>query len=307
MKKRLLNHMVIYSVLFIILGCQSKNDKLILAILEDDTTLATQLIEEGAGVNTILTKNIIDKSTKRVVGNIEGDNSIEYFENVPALIIAATNNNIDIVKSLLENGADVNARFYNSNGRLFDALMVAVDNNNYEMVKLLLDHEADPNIQYFENYTALILASYRGQDEIAKILIENGADINATDFKNRSPLIWACRKNKIDLTNDSTWHESERGYENTIQLLLKNGAEVNIQCKDEGFQNYTPLMFAVFYHDVELVQLLLEQGADITLKSGWDERPVDLARSRIHDGNNKTEQEYKKIAELIETYSNQRE
>ena len=92
-----------------------------------------------------------------------------------------------------------------------------------------------------------------------------------------------------------------------VDMTLEGGAEVNIQGKDEDFLKFTPLMYAVFYHDVELVKLLLEHGADITLKNGSDKRPIDVARERIHDGNDKIEMKYIKIAELIESYADQTE
>ena len=58
-------------------------------------------------------------------------------------------------------------------------LIWASNIRHFEIVKYLIDHGADPNAKDDIGRTALILASENGQFEIVKCLIEHGADPNA--------------------------------------------------------------------------------------------------------------------------------
>jgi ankyrin repeat protein len=67
----------------------------------------------------------------------------------------------------------------------------AVFNNNISVVKFLLDKKADPNALYKRGYTPLIEAIDRQYWVIARLLIQYGADVTLKDEKNNSPLIKA--------------------------------------------------------------------------------------------------------------------
>jgi ankyrin repeat protein len=60
-----------------------------------------------------------------------------------------------------------------------------------EVVKYLLDNGADVNLKNHRNTTALHWAALNNYLEIAKILIEYGADINALDNYESTPLMYA--------------------------------------------------------------------------------------------------------------------
>ena len=85
--------------------------------------------------------------------------------DIGALIDAAKNNNVDIVRTLSKT-VDVNTH----NGR---ALKYASENGNTEIVKILLDSGANVN-----NY-ALTQACVNGHTQTVKILLDAGANINA--------------------------------------------------------------------------------------------------------------------------------
>lgn len=87
---------------------------------------------------------------------------------------------------------------------------------NADVVKLLIEHGADVNIMNSAKNTPLILAAYLGSclnsdlqiriafrfwfcsiynsgyADIAKILIEHGAEVNAKEGAERGPLHWAA-------------------------------------------------------------------------------------------------------------------
>ena len=81
------------------------------------------------------------------------------------LLWACRYEHLEVIKLLIENGADVSA----GNNC---ALMMASENGRLEVVKLLIENGADVSVR--NNY-ALQWASIYGHLEVAKLLIENGA------------------------------------------------------------------------------------------------------------------------------------
>ena len=88
-----------------------------------------------------------------------------------ALMYAINDGHIDIVRLLIERGANVNIK--NDDG--YTALMYATMMDNIYIVKLLLENGAKPNIKNKKGATALKLAYSYNRKNIAKLLIENGA------------------------------------------------------------------------------------------------------------------------------------
>ncbi|XP_034298662.1 ankyrin repeat and SOCS box protein 5 isoform X4 [Pantherophis guttatus] len=112
----------------------------------------------------------------------------------------------------------------------------------------------------------------------ARILLEAGANVNATTIDGITPLFNAC----------------SRGSASCVQLLLEYGAKIqwetcfpsptheaasrgaNVQ---KGKFLETPLHAAARLPNTEIVNILLEFGADINAKNSEFERPVDVAVS----------------------------
>jgi len=72
-----------------------------------------------------------------------GANPDITFDTRPAIATAALFNQYDVVKKLIEKGADVNF----ADGPFFTALMLASEEGNTEVVKLLLENGADKNLK----------------------------------------------------------------------------------------------------------------------------------------------------------------
>jgi ankyrin repeat protein len=91
-----------------------------------------------------------------------------------ALIKAVLGGYSDVVKLLLENSAEVNATETNGNGET--ALMKASFYGNIEMMKILLAAGADTNIKNNDGDTALEMAqSVKGREDVVKLLKTHGA------------------------------------------------------------------------------------------------------------------------------------
>jgi uncharacterized protein len=111
-------------------------------------------------------------------------------------------------------------------------------------------------------FTPLGLACYFAHENIVKFLVEKGADVNiqSKNGYNIFPIHSAALANNL----------------NIVQILLSAGAYPNV-CQKTGL---TALHTAAQLGNIELIISLLEQGADITLKTDEGKIPADLAAEK---------------------------
>jgi ankyrin repeat protein len=123
-----------------------------------------------------------------------------------ALMYAALSGRTLDVRTLLDQGADVNA--IDHEGRT--ALMFAAVNMHSETVNTLMEHGAHVNARANDGGTALMLAACGGATEIVKSLVARGADASATfTMTNRTALVIAA----------------DRGYTEIVELLDPLGGQ----------------------------------------------------------------------------------
>ena len=154
---------------------------------------------------------------------------------------AAMDGDIEAVRALLTEGADVNA----PQGDGMTALHWAAEAGDVEMVGMLLYAGANlQGVTRLGDYTPLHLASKAGKDRVVARLLEAGADPSAyTTTGDVTPLHFAAAS----------------GSGPTVEALLDHGADVDVT---EAVRGQTPLMLAAGRNRVAVVQLLLDQGAD---------------------------------------------
>jgi ankyrin repeat protein len=139
--------------------------------------------------------------------NIEAD--LEDGEGRTPLSYAAERGYEQVVKLLLDKGADVNAQ-----GRPYgNALQAASARGHKQVVKLLLDKGADVNTQGRPYGNALCAASNHGHKQVVKLLLDKGADVNTQG---------GAYSNALQAASDG-------GHEQVVKLLLDKGADVNAQ------------------------------------------------------------------------------
>ena len=140
---------------------------------------------------------------------------------------ASENGHIEVVKLLIDAGADVTAM----NNK---AIRLASENGHLEVVKLLIGAGADVTANDNE---AIRWVSYNGHIEIVKLLIDAGADVTAND---NEAIRWASRYGHIEI----------------VKLLIGTGADVTAM-------NNKAIRLASENGHIEVVELLKKHGAAI--------------------------------------------
>lgn len=170
-------------------------------------------------------------------------------DNITPLFYAILSQNIEIVKLLVESGADLNASMKDKGNDSATLLFFAIDSQNIEIVKLLVDSGADINkasLRDNDNVTPLYLAVDLENIEIVKFLVDSGADINASlsDNDNVTPLFLAIKSQNIEI----------------VKLLVESGADINIIIDGD----ITPFMYAVNMGSYDIAEYLKLKGAHTT-------------------------------------------
>ena len=127
------------------------------------------------------------------------------------LCAAVQAGNLDLVRSLLQAGADPN--FPSGNGALIEAIKTR-SHNRLEMVRALLDHGADPNARSTLYQTALHAAVGEADAELVNLLLDRGADVNIRGEDDMTPL-W---------TAACIWKNADM-----VRLLLTRGANCELR------------------------------------------------------------------------------
>lgn len=184
------------------------------------------------------------------------------------LLTAVANNNLELAKTAVANGANVN---YAKKDH-YTPLTLAVKNKNAIMVAFLLNNGADSN-QKMDRFsyldTPLIFAVQNDDLKVAQMLVQSGADVNTpremknsgfpTNSDGATPLIFAIQKELSDLPSLAM-----------VQFLISKGADVN----QANAHDYTPLMASAEYKwgkqqqtRCQIAKALLQAGADPARKT----------------------------------------
>ncbi len=160
------------------------------------------------------------------------------------LFQAIAQRNLQRVKQLISQGADVNAR--EPNGIRFSVLCQAVG-GPLEMVQVLVDAGAEINTPRGEGFSPLGMAASIRRVDVADFLIQHGADVNL--MSDRTPLMLAAESGALDVA----------------ERLLAAGADPNI-----AKLGYTPLKEAIKRENLPMVKLLISKGADVNFPDTWN-------------------------------------
>lgn len=169
---------------------------------------------EKINLNRKIVKDIESNNIKSIQKHIENNVNLNDFFVLP-LTIACRYGHVEMVKLLLDNGADVKLK---NN----EALIAACRYGHIEIVKLLIDKKADPKTE-----NAFFSACRNGHFDIVKLLLKHGAPLNA--------------RNGYALTTAS-WN----GHLEIVKFLLDQGVYINEELisavKDYGHTDIVNLL-----------------------------------------------------------------
>jgi len=199
------------------------------------------------------------------------------------LCIAAKSGNIEMVKYIIENDVPVDLQGWEHN----TALMAAVSSSQKEVVEYILEKGADITIKNKEGHTALDIAEEKPNVLIRKLLAQ--AMVNASSEKSSIRKLWKLKifysqgsfinnvkennltsvKLFLEANQDkfiSSWEKeglkaaSASGLREMTELILNFGKDITSEARNNA------LISASRYGNLDVIDILLEHGADINYK-----------------------------------------
>ncbi len=276
---------------------------LIRVILLNTPKAVRMLLNMGADVNLVNEADISpliiasNKGYSKIVKLLLKHGAKVSFESkyyrsvlIQAILTAC---NLNVIKLLIEAGANLNASFIDG----YTALKAAIEKRNIRVVKMLLKYGADANLRNKFGETALIRAVQLKpyQKNIVRELLKHGAKLELGNDLG-TPLMHAAYCGNKDAIEDllrlgvnintqhlgitplikSIWANRR----DTVELLLKFGSNPNARTKTNLGKDIIPLAEAVECRSVEIIQTLLDYGADpdIISKSDLAELKANLVK-----------------------------
>lgn len=168
--------------------------------------------------------------------------------------IAILRDDGDAITALLRRGFDPNTR--NPKGQV--GLVLALQNGSPKAFNALLAaRRVNVEARNAQDESPLMMAALKGNLDAVRALLARDADVNKTGW---APLHYAASAGSPQHTQ-------------IIALLLENHAYIDAASPN----GTTPLMMAAHYGSTESVQLLLDEGADPTLKNQLGLTAYDFA------------------------------
>ncbi|XP_011711556.2 ankyrin repeat domain-containing protein 29 isoform X4 [Macaca nemestrina] len=203
------------------------------------------------------------------------------------LMVAAYAGHIDCVRELVLQGADINLQRESGTTALF----FAAQQGHNDVVRFLFGFGASTEFRTKDGATALFLAAQGGYLDVIRLLLASGAKVNQPRQDGTAPLWIASQMGHSEVVrvmllrgaerdaarNDGTTallKAANKGYNDVIEELLKFSPTLGI------LKNGTSALHAaVLSGNIKTVALLLEAGADPSLRNKANELPAELTKN----------------------------
>ncbi|XP_050505193.1 ankyrin-1-like isoform X1 [Diabrotica virgifera virgifera] len=204
---------------------------------------------------------------------IEGGAEINEVDSsgLTALHVATFSQHKKVAKYLLAHGADLNAiETYQQE----TPLNISTGINDHEMVRLLIEAGANMQCLDISGNMPIHIAAKKGYLNIVECFLENGINVDIlNEISKMTPLHMAACGGYIEvvdylLLNNANVHLKDcrsrssihhgvlGGKAKIVKMLIEKGVDVNVEDI-----NWTPLHLACRHGNLEIVKLLLENGA----------------------------------------------
>lgn len=209
-------------------------------------------------------------------------------QGISLLHVASCNGHVDIVRSLVNSKADVNAVDFLSKS----PLSIAAENKYYSVVECLINAGADANIVDSFGRTALHYAVKSGNNEILRIFLQRRHCVYTEDIDGKTPLhfcgiygnksivkdvlavIISIDVNQCDLQRISPLHEAINNQQlDVAEFLLTHGANANFP----NSSGKTPLHVAAEIGSHAAADILLRCNGHVNKRDYLLQTPVFLA------------------------------
>ena len=288
------------SPLVVALQCEHKNKEVVKLLIARGATIATgdvlwaaayagyielvkACLDAGVDVNSVpvtrhwtpLVAALYHKHKEVVELLIAGGATIATGD---VLCAAAITGNVELVKSCLDAGVDVNSATGNRSALV--AALQCFKNKNKEVVELLIARGAN-----IATSDVLRDAAYAGYIELVKSCLDAGVDVNFGEsslvaalqgYKNKEVVELLIARGANIATGDVLCAAAGGGYIELVKMCLDKGLAV------DGDGDYTPLMFAVHQNQKELVTFLIGRGASLKAISKYG---YTVLHSATYQGN----------------------
>lgn len=233
----------------------------------------------------------LEETVKYLIQEVKSDVDARGYFGKTSLGVASKEGDMQIVRALLDQGADPSLA--DMDGQT--PLSTASNNGHAGVVKLLIESGADLDIASNDGWTPISMACYHGHTEVVRLLLDHGADLAVETESGWGPFNMACRNGHTEvikllldngananITSNDGWSPMhvacDSGHTKVVRLLIKADADSNIG----SYHGLTPIHAACDSGHTEVVKTLLQHGVDVNIATddGWT--PINVAASRGH-------------------------
>ena len=211
-------------------------------------------------------------STKGVDVNAPGP------DGTTAIMYAAANNDLDLVRALIKAGANVKLQNQFGSSALTEASIIG----SAPVIEALLQAGADPNFRTTDGETPLMAAARTGKVDAAKALLDAGAQVNAKEtWGGQTALMWAAAESQAGMvrflaSKDASLNEHGKVNQWERKIIQEP------RPKDLNKGGFTALHYAAREGCVPCVENLLAAGADPDSEDPDRMTPLLLALMNLH-------------------------
>ncbi|XP_046567998.1 serine/threonine-protein phosphatase 6 regulatory ankyrin repeat subunit A-like [Haliotis rubra] len=160
------------------------------------------------------------------------------------VMCAGQNGHKDVVELLVNNGANLLLR----NSRKNNILHTACHGGHIEVLKYVLSRNTvDINSRGNDNKTPVMVAGRRGHRDVVELLVDQRANLLLRDARSNNILHLGCQEGHVDVVK---------------YVLSENVVDIN----SRGNNNKTPVMVAGRRGHKDVVELLVQNGAKLSLR-----------------------------------------
>ena len=251
-----------------------------IAVFEKNVKVTETLLKHGAKVN-------VHSNEKQLLQEVEAltDRKLNDFDavveddrwgyvNLTPLHIAALSGSEEIVKTLIEYGADVN-RENNEKSQVLP-LQCAVESGSVEIISIIHQNGAkfgqdsrDELFKYMNDFEKMFwFAAAYGKIEIMKHLLESGT--NDIKFPGKYGIMAKSGASAL-------YYAAMNGYEESVKILIQCG----IDFRSFNYE-FAPIHMASLYGHSKVVKILLNNGVDVDEQNKFFQSPLLSASCEGH-------------------------